>query len=176
MTTTALAFELIIIGYQVLVWVWLVGCFPECQGLLVRALNNWKEVTIAISIPAAYTAGAIMNPISAWLFSFWEDKIYAEKPPSVMRAAILLKNPEAHNQVMKYFEAPRVLRASTLNILLTGIFLSYRIESFPTLFFFAVAAAAAAWAWYETTDNYYTHLGATYKTLEDGATNSRKET
>src|SRR5439155_11172339 len=157
MSTTALTVELLVIGYQALVWLVLAACLsPLCDKTLLQTMmKDWKELTVVASVVAAYTSGAIMNGVASKIMSPIENKVYKQKP-SEMRAAILLHKPEAFVQIMKNFDVPRVLRSTIFNILLIGIFsfihlfLSNAIYSQLLLVavLFVLGIAAAAWAWY----------------------------
>jgi hypothetical protein len=174
MTTTALAVELVIIGYQTLIWLVLAASllFP-CDVCWLTMLKDWKEPILVGSIAIAYTLGATVNTISSRVLQPFEGKcVFKEEKPSVMRAAILVRQPEALKQVMTYFDAPRVLRSTILNTLLIGVFTTIRFwcllswcKVLTLIVCFFLLASLAAWAWYEADDNYYTHLCATYDAL-----------
>lgn len=177
MTTTALAVELVIIGYQTLIWLVLAAnlLFP-CDVCWLTTLRDWKEPILVGSIAIAYTLGATVNAISSRLMTRIEDRwVFKDKNlplPSVMRAAILARHPEALKQVMTYFDAPRVLRSTILNILLIGVFTTIRFwhllswcKVLTLIACFVLLTFFVAWAWYEADDNYYTHLCATYDAL-----------
>jgi hypothetical protein len=175
MTTTALAVELIVIGYQALIWIVLaVSLLPHCGDLPSVFLKDWKELLLVGSLVAAYTSGAIVNGVASKLMSKIEENLVFKRtePPSEMRAAILLHQPEALKQVITYFDAPRVLRSTIFNILLIGVFTTIHVyralslcEILTIVACFIVVAATAAWAWYETDENYYVHLCQTYDAL-----------
>lgn len=180
MSTTALAVELLIIGYQTLFWVVLSIClFPVCDETMLAELKDWNELLIIGSIVAAYTSGAIMNGIVAGLMEWlgidkkWIYKTNSPKP-SEMRAAILARNPDAFVQVIKNFDVPRVLRSTTPNIILIGVFTSIHLirNSVPiwpqlsiVIFLFIIGAVLTAWAWYETAENFYIHLSRTFQVV-----------
>lgn len=177
MTTTALAVELIVIGYQALIWLVLaVSLFPSFCGFPLTALREWKELLLIGSLVAAYTSGAIVNGVASKLMSPIEERLVFKRPrrPSEMRAVILVHQPEALKHVMTYFDVPRVLRSTIFNILLIGVFTTihlYRLlscyEVLILIACFVAAAAGAAWAWYETDENYYVHLCQTYDALKE---------
>jgi hypothetical protein len=178
MSTTALAVELLVIGYQALIWLGLAACLsPLCNDTLLQTMKDWKELTVVASVVAAYTSGAIMNGVASRIMSTIEGRtIYKRRPekPSEMRAAILIENPEAFKHVMKNFDVPRVLRSTIFNIFLIGLFSfahSFSINAAGSqLFLIAILSvlgtAVAAWAWYETADNYFVHLSRTYDALK----------
>jgi len=111
MTTTALAVELVVIGYQALIWLVLAATlvFPSCGEPLLKVFKEWKELLIIGSLAAAYTLGAIVNGVASRLMLWIERRLIFTKPqkPSEMRATILVHEPEALKYVMSYFEAPR---------------------------------------------------------------------
>lgn len=177
MTTTALAVELIVIGYQTLVWLVLAASLlPFSSSLQFTTLKEWKEALFVASLVAAYTAGAIMNGVVSKLMSSIEAKLVFKRfrPPSEMRAVILVHQPEALKHVMRYFDVPRVLRSTIFNVFLIGVFTLirfYRIlscyEALVLIVFFVVTTAFAVWAWYETDENYYIHLCQTYDVVKE---------
>jgi hypothetical protein len=74
-TTTALAVELVIIGYQALIWILLgISLFPFFSGLQITTLKEWKEPLVIASLVAAYTSGAIINGVVSKIMSLFEGK------------------------------------------------------------------------------------------------------
>ena len=183
MSTTALAVELLVIGYQTLVWLALAACLsPLCDDTLLNAMKDWKELVIVVSVVAAYSSGAIMNGIASRIIDPIERRAIHKRQqrPSEMRAAILVQKPEAFDHIIKNLNVPRVLRSTIFNILLVGVFLFIHFFSsnatFSELLVVAVISlggtALAAWAWYETAENYYIHLTQTYDALRESRTES----
>jgi len=177
MSTTALAVELLVIGYQTLVWLALAACLsPLCDDTLLKAMKDWKEVVIVASVVAAYSSGAIMNGVVSRIMSSIETKVIYKRPqkPSEMRAAILVQKPEAFDHIIKNFDVPRVLRSTIFNFLLIGLFSFVHYFSSNATYsqlllvavLFTVGTAFAAWAWFETAENYYIHLSKTYDALK----------
>jgi len=175
--TTVLAVKLLVIGYQSLVGLALAACLsPLCGNTLLQVMKDWKELTVIASVVAAYTIGAIMNGIAARLLSPLENKLYSKRSekPSEMRAAILIKEPQAFDRIMKNFDTPRVLRSTVFNILIIGLFLFIHILSLNVTrsqlllvaFGTPVAALFTLWAWYETAENYFIHLYQTFDALK----------
>src|SRR5262249_27758032 len=111
-TTTTLAVELLIIGYQAMIWLGIVVClFQGCNDATFASIKDWKELLLVVSVPAAYTAGAVMNGITSKLLSMIDRKWIFTGPikPSAMRAAILVKNPQAfehHQELQRTKSAP----------------------------------------------------------------------
>jgi len=174
MSTTALAVELLVIGYQSLAGLALAARLsPLCGNTLLQVMKDWKELTVIASVVAAYTLGAIMNGIAAKLLSPLENKLYSKRSekPSEMRAAILIQEPQAFDHIIKNFDTPRVLRSTVFNILL---FLFIHILSLNATrshlllvaFGTPVAALFTLWAWYETAENYFIHLYQAYDALK----------
>ncbi len=183
MSTTALAVELLVIGYQTLVWLALAACLSSlCDDTLLKGMKDWKELVIVASVVAAYSSGAIMNGVVSRIMSSIESKVIYKRPqkPSEMRAAILVQKPEAFDHIIKNFDVPRVLRSTIFNILLIGLFLLIHLFSSNATYsqlllvavIFAIGTAVAAWAWFETAENYYIHLSRTYDALEKPRTES----
>lgn len=183
MSTTALAVELLVIGYQTLVWLALAAClFPQCDGALLGALKDWKELVVVTSVVAAYTSGAIMNGVASRIMFPIESKVIYKRPqkPSEMRAAILVQKPEVFSHIIKNFDVSRVLRSTIFNILLIGLFTFLHLCSanatcsqlLLVALLFALGTAGAALAWYETAENFYIHLSQTYDALTKPRTES----
>lgn len=177
MTTTALAVELIVIGYQALIWLVLaLSLFPSFGGFPLNLVREWKEFLFVGSLIAAYTSGAIVNGVVSRLMSSIEKRLLFKRsrPPSEMRAIILVHQPDALKHIMTYFDVPRVLRSTIFNILLVGVFTTIHLyralscyEVSILIACFVAAAFFAAWAWYETDENYYFHLCQTYDALKE---------
>jgi hypothetical protein len=177
-TTTTLAVELLIIGYQAIAWLALVVCLLHGSNeSMFSSIKDWKELLLVVSVPTAYTAGAVMNGITSRLVSKFDDKLIYTRSikPSAMRAAILVRNPQAFEHVIKNFNEPRVLRSTIFNIFLIGVFGTIYMSKSPTftnvqlgltaVLFFS-ATCLAAWAWYESAENFYVHLSQTYDALD----------
>ena len=127
MNTTVLAVELLVIGYQSLIWLTLIFfLFPISDQVQLQTLKDWKELIIIGSVVVAYTAGAIINAVTTSIMEKLniDKKLFykRKKPPSEMRAAILVRKPEAFIHIMKNFDTPRVLRSTILNFILIGFF------------------------------------------------------
>ncbi len=120
MTTTALIVEFVIIGFQALVWILLI--ILTIFGYEWIDLPKIKEWTIPISlalIALSYTLGLISN-VYAWLIlERFLPNTYKLKTTSV--AIITIKYPD----VLDYFERKinqvRLLRATSLNLLLISL-------------------------------------------------------
>jgi len=174
MSTTALAVELLVIGYQSLVGLALAAYLSPLSNTLVQTMKDWKELIVIISVAAAYTLGAIVNGISAKLLSPIENKLYSRRSEkqSKMRVVILIQKPDAYDRIMKNFDTPRVLRSTVFNILLIGLFLfilslnATRSQLFFVAFGTLVAALLIFWAWYEAAENYFIHLYQTYDAMK----------
>jgi len=185
MTTTALAVELIIIGYQTLLWLVLaLSLSPSFAGLQLATVREWKELLLVGSLVAAYTSGAIVNGLTSKLMESYEKKrvFKRTRPPSEMRAAILIHQPEALKQVMTYFDVPRVLRSTIFNIPLIAVFAVARfwrvLSCYEVLILvvgFVFVLYGAVRAWYETDENYYTHLCQTYDALKGTKSDSAND-
>jgi hypothetical protein len=177
MSTTALAVEFLIIGYHTLIWVLLAACLlPACDEVMLRNLKDWKELLIGGSVVVAYTFGAVMNGVASKIMEKMERKLMKDKDPkpSEMRATILVRKPEAYEEVMKFFVVPRVLRSTIINFAFTGLFavihsliLATSIWPQPVFVFliFALVTGFAYWGWRESCENFYIHLSATYDAL-----------
>lgn len=183
MGTTALAVELLVIGYQALIWLVLLTClmFNISGETVLQELKEWKEVVVVGSVVVAYTVGAVVNGIVAkimekrevWVHQRVQRQQNLQEPrpvPSIMRAAILVKNPDVYKPVIQNLDIPKVLRSTIFNILLIGVFATIHASSQSTAlitapavaFCFIIATGLSVWAWFEMAENYYIHLCATY--------------
>src|SRR5678809_995232 len=120
MGTTTLAAELLVIGYQALIWLILAACvvFNISGETLLEQLKEWKEVVVVGSVVVAYTAGAVMNGIVAKIMEKPESHwVHDEKRPvpSKMRATILVRNQDAFEHVIKNLDVPKILRSTMFN-------------------------------------------------------------
>jgi large-conductance mechanosensitive channel len=138
-------------------------------------VRDWKELVFIASVVVAYTLGSIINSVVSRIINPIEDRvIYKNEKPSIMRAAILAQNPQAFDPVLKNFEYSRLLRSTIFNFLLIGIFSFIHLclkdasssKLLLVVLFTLIATGIAYWAWYETAENYYCHLEATYKALK----------
>ncbi len=177
MRTTALAVELLVIGYQTLVWLALGACLlVRCDRSLLEAIKDWKELLAVASVVPAYTSGAIMNGITSRIMNQIEGRLIyrGSLQPSEMRAAILVRKPEAFDHIIRNFDVPRLLRSTVINISLIGLFSVIHLLAsgakcsqvllVATLFLLGIGGAG--WGWYETAENYYVHLSRTYDALD----------
>ena len=104
MSTTSLAVELLLIGYQTIAWLLLLAALtPFYNHAILEALKDWKELIFIASLALAYTLGAITNGIVSKIFNWIEAPlIYKHEKPSEMRAAILVHNPDGSTGVILY--------------------------------------------------------------------------
>jgi hypothetical protein len=181
MSTTALIVEIVIIGLQVLVWVYLVILLIFGRAWL--DLSEFKEWTTIISlalVATSYTIGIIFNSLIGAIFFRWEHKYWTvfkklREPPVQMRAYIMIKNKDAFEILDRNFNRSRLLRATAPNLLVIGVLVlifvfekvgfSWRIMvgiSFSVL----LLAVITFFTWIQTLHSDYFSLAFVYETLK----------
>lgn len=143
MGTTTLLVEIVIIGFQVLIWISLI--LFTTWGYDWVNLSNLKDWTglIAIGFLAmSYTLGIIFDSIVASLLSVWNYRAFYllpplingrmvemldaidesdRTPPSVMKSRIRSTDPTTYDYLEKTFNQGRLLRSTGVNLLLISM-------------------------------------------------------
>ena len=143
MGTTTLLVEIVIIGFQVLIWLSLI--IFTTWGYTWVNLSNLKDWTglIAISFFAvSYTLGIIFDSIVASLLSAWNHRAFYRlpffingrmvemlnatnesysTPPAIMKSRVRSTDLTTHDYLDKIFNQGRLLRSTGINLLLICI-------------------------------------------------------
>jgi len=132
MNTTLLFAELLIIGLQASLWLFVlmlvVFGVNWLQALATIGLADWQTVIVVIALSIIYVIGIIVDRLADFAFTAWDRKMRnrifpnAPLPIGVMRFQ-LGKDNEYLNRQFEYTRSRiRISRASILNFVLTTIF------------------------------------------------------
>ena len=192
MDTTTLLVEIVIIGFQVLVWISLIVLtFFGHNWIDFSTLKDWStEIALGL-IAASYTFGIIFDNLTASFFSPWSyrtledvrhqshflrgrnDEAFSTSP-FLMRSHIMATNSDLSDNLEKNFNQSRLLRATSINLLLIGItsfiWILKQAGFSWTLFIVLllsvfVLVVLAIWTWARTLRAYYSQLFETYNVL-----------
>jgi hypothetical protein len=124
MNTTLIFAELLIIGLQASIWLFLVvlAIFGTnwIQGLATFGIADWQTVIVVVAISIVYVLGVIVDRLADLVFTRWDIKIREQTYPNapltlgVMRFQ-LGKDNEYLNRQFEYTRSRmRIARASSL--------------------------------------------------------------
>jgi len=187
MNTTLLFAELLIIGLQGSLWVFLLALnifgYSWLQGLHSTGISEWQAVIIALLLSFVYVLGIVIDRLADVIFSGQNKRIQekiipnAPFPPSVMRFA-LGKDNEYLNRQFEYTRSRmRIARASSLNFglstVLTATFILYHLQNLNTMerwtcFFFVLITglaltAATVYTWSKLMQTYFVLVKSNYE-------------
>jgi hypothetical protein len=128
MNTSILFIELIIIGMQTFVWIFLLVFMQVDSSIIIKLLDNiGGEIFVIFIIPTCYTLGVFTDRIADTIFSKWnqklKDKIIPNPNPNIgsMRYIVTEKN-ESLNRFLDYTRSRiRIARASSINFPISTI-------------------------------------------------------
>ena len=154
MSTTLIFAELLIIGLEVAIWLFILGIdifgYQWLQGGQIPILNNWQTIFVTLFFSLIYVLGVIFDRIADTAFSRWNHQIRNKIIPQV-KNQIIPSNIPAHVAVIRFevgkenealnhqFEYTRsrirITRASSLNFVvitfLIAIFIVVYLQSNP---------------------------------------------
>jgi hypothetical protein len=125
---TAIILELVLIGFQVLIWVSLaVMTVFGFQWLNLGALKQWStEISVGL-VGVSYMLGLIFDKaVSAlpytWILGGGSTQPDEDSPnPLAMRAEILVRQPEVYEALERKLNQHRLVRATVFNLALISI-------------------------------------------------------
>ena len=133
MSTTLLFVELLIIGTQTSIWLFLISINVFGSNWLnteiFAGLSEWETLISVVILSIIYVLGIIVDRVADFLFSYWDNNIRQSMMPSsqfplssaVMRFR-LGKDNEYLNRQFEYTRSRiRISRASTLNFAITTL-------------------------------------------------------
>jgi hypothetical protein len=187
MGTTSLIVEIVIIGFQVLLWIFfIVASGWGYNWIKLSALKEWSAAVGVALIAVSYTLGLIFDSLVGALFAPWQYKTVKEEraffsergqglpvSPAEMVAYIMATNKDAAEFLQRLFNQSRLLRATSANLLLIGIsgfvFVVKRVAFSWSLLLgmligSASIAAMAIVTWIKTLRGYYYYLNESYRT------------
>ncbi|HEX8163995.1 MAG TPA: hypothetical protein VF538_19145 [Pyrinomonadaceae bacterium] len=181
MSTTALIVEMVIVGFQALIWMSLIVLIVFGHDWIdISKLKDWATLISLGLIAISYTIGIIFNSLIGSTFFRWESKnwrLFTHLPerPARMRAYILIKSKDASENLEKRFYQNRLLRGTSINVLFIGAAVlilalkhsgfSWRVLigiSFSTIFVTGIILLS----WMQTLQGYYFYLTEVYKAIK----------
>ena len=125
---TSIIFELVLIGFQVLIWVsLLVLTVFGYDWLHLSGLKEWSgELSVAL-IGVAYMFGLMFDKAVGALPYSWAiggsalTKIGEDPSPLEMRMEILVKKPEAYEVIEQRINRHRLVRSTVFNLALISL-------------------------------------------------------
>jgi len=133
MGTTSLIVEMVIIGFQVLVWMTLIVFVVFGYNWIdLSKLKDWTTIISLALVGIAYTLGIVFDNFIGTLFTPWESKSWRWLPehhgqspgrmtPGRMRAYIIASNSQASEDLTNRANRSSLVRATSLNLLLITI-------------------------------------------------------
>jgi len=184
MGTTSIIVELVIIGFQGIIWLSLViGVFFGYDWIDFSKAKDWVTILSIAAIAVSYTLGLIFNSVAATLFGPWRLWVYRMILPDFesttkefwnIYSTIMLESPDIHKHLERIFNEIRLLRATVINLCLIAIFtiiyvvmrtdIGWQIIVFIIVFSFFLIFLAI-WAWKRAMRRYYKIMTYTYKIL-----------
>ncbi len=131
MSTTLLFAELLIIGLQATIWLFLlvvdIWGYRWLSNLQTIGLSDWQTVIVVLALSFVYVLGIVFDRIADLVFSSWDKRIRNQiipnphLPVAVMRFE-LGKDNEYLNRQFEYTRSRmRIARASSINFGLTTL-------------------------------------------------------
>ena len=189
METTAVVIEVVIGGFQVLVWISLVTMALFGSAWINLAwLKEWLTVIAVALVATAYTLGVIFDEIAGRLLSTLTYKLakpYVEMSPigrllpfrtltpATMKAEILATRPDVHKHLENLFNQNRLIRATAINLplitLAALLLVAFRVgltwqRVLVLLVPLGLIASLAVWAMFHAMRAYFYELGIAYET------------
>jgi hypothetical protein len=187
MNTTLLFAELLIIGLQGSLWIFLLVLnifgYRWLQGLHSTGLSEWQAVLIALLLSFVYVLGIIIDRLADLIFSR-QNKSIGEKiipnapfPVSVMRFTMGKDNEYLNRQFEYTRSRMRIARASSLNFglstILAATFILLRLQNLNSMekwvcFFFVLLTgifltAATVYTWNKLMRTYFELVKSNYE-------------
>jgi len=149
MSTTALRIELLIIGFQAMIWILVIYGFTNAVELYAKntaLIKDTAAVVILIILATCYSIGAIVDSFTAVIEdprSFFLSRDYGGQDSSVMR----LKFPDAYKELVSSDFELRLLRSTAFNLLVTGfaVFIYTEFYTMPSLILLAGILVSIGW-------------------------------
>lgn len=186
MSTTLLFAELLIIGLQVFLWLFLlilnlIG-YSWMYNFSAKVLNEWQTPLAILLLSSAYVLGIIFDRLADSLFLKWDVRLKNRILPAylvpigVMRFEITKDNPHLNEQFEYTRSRMRIARASGLNFgiitLLAITLINFRpqgLNQFEKIYYTISAMSvgtmltfSAVYAWHKLMSAYFTFVKANY--------------
>ena len=131
MTTTSLVIEIVIIGFQALIWILLiVFTLFDYSWINPTKLKDWSTLLSLGVICISYTLGIIFDHFTSSLFApleysnrrnRWWTNEDPKASPAQMRAYIIATNSNVSEYIGKGINRIRLVRGTALNLILISI-------------------------------------------------------
>ena len=173
MATTAVFFETIIIGFQVIVWIGLLlSIFLGSSWLEeLKEFGDWAIIGSALFIGLAYTLGLICNRVAEESFYRYSRvrKLLDDLPrhPMELRTQVWTQDPQTADRLEVWARECSLLRSTSVNVLLisvSGVALMLKVWGFSWFGLFAglsislLVTTFVYWSWGQAVASYYGHL------------------
>ena len=183
MGTTSLIVEMVIIGFQVVVWMVLIllSIFGY-EWIDLLKLKDWTTFISVVVVGTSYTLGIVFDSFTGSLFAPWERRSSRWLPervnesPGLMRAYIMAANPDASEELNNRANRNSLIRATSLNLILisitslvfvhTRIGFSLKLESVIAVFS-AILLMLAISSWGKLRNGYYFYLNQVYQATKE---------
>ena|GEM_PF-2555239 len=196
MGTTLIIVELVIIGFQVLVWV---ALLLGLDWIPFAKLKDWIPLVGVLALALAYTLGIVFDRFFGFFTSKIQKKLlnpdshnwckhlrfilpryirtsnYKPDEAKKKRFDIMLKHSDAHRELENIVRQIRLLRATYINTLIIFIICCFKFGlSLPTLFILSVVFVSSliTWRWYS--GEYAKALDGIYKEATKNVDSSQK--
>ena len=192
MGTTALIVEMVIIGFQVLVWMALmVLTIFGYHWIDLSKLKDWSTIVSVALVGISYTLGIVFDSFIGSLFAPWEysvqgrfiDRSHTNSTVSFgqMRAYIIATNSDVSDDLTKRNNRSSLVRATSLNLLLitlsslvlvlTRIGFSWKLLT-VIIVSSGLLTGLAISTWAKSIRGYYYYLNEVYKALKESEKNN----
>ena len=172
---------MVIIGFQVLVWMMLVVFTVfGYEWIDLSKLKDWTTILSVALVGASYTLGIVFDSLMATLFAPWESRSRmflpkeATENPGRMRAYIMAKNPDASEELLKRANRNSLLRATSINLVLISITsliwvqkqfgFSVKLDTMIVIST-GLLVGLAITTWHRSLSGYYFYLNEVYRAI-----------
>ena len=193
MGTTSLIVELVIIGFQTVVWLsFLLLSIWGVDWIDYSTFRDWSGVIAIVLIAVSYSLGTMFDGLAGAFFNSWsyttaqkvsetigrlepkEGEVFRQESPAKMRAYIVATNSSLHDNLEKMFNQNKLLRATSINLLLISLsvilFISTRIgftwQLIITVLLLILLSVMSIWVWFRSYRTFYYELGMMYIALK----------
>ena len=196
MGTTTLLVEIVIIGFQMLIWILLIlFTIWGYNWIDIVSLKDWTGTIVVGLVAISYTLGIILDSIAGSLSDVWFSWAFYrlslrtvgrkgvfneyhpyDVHPSVMRSHIRSTDPITYDYLEKIFNQGRLLRSTSINLVLISvmsiIFVVTQIGIVWKLIIFIAAiltplSGLSIWSWNKILDNYYNEIEIAHNLWKD---------
>ena len=165
MKTSALIVEMVIVGFQVMIWLGLlIWKIDPTIFQVLTSLNNETVFLTFGALGAAYTIGSIFDAFTARVEDLLPLNLWPEsrRRQREVMADLMIRNPTGHEIMYSRQLQARLLRSTAINsilIALVGLLALGRLsENWSFIFIIIVAVILAVYAWWRRLSRYLEQL------------------